>query len=220
MDRLLTKNKFAYETLKDKIMSGELLIGDRLTIRDVSKDLGISDTPVREALSRLESEGYIKIIPHVGATVCGVNLQEFEEIIVLRSYLEHFAICLVTPKNLAPVIDELGNILEKMRIEYLQQNHQKYYNLVKKFSFVLFSCCKNKVLYNLLYTFWSKTEIMRSIYHNVPESNNTSFEAYNTVYNLLKENKIEEAASCFKKYKTILHYGLLNKIKELHKQHL
>lgn len=83
-----TKQDFAYLAIKDWIVYGTLAPGERITIRDAAERLGISETPVRAALTRLESEGLVEHRSHIGATVSPVRLQDIEEAQLIVSLLQ------------------------------------------------------------------------------------------------------------------------------------
>src|SRR5512133_2211345 len=78
----------AYEFLRGQILSGELPPQSRIREREVAAQLGISRTPVREALTRLKSEGLVDSSPRRGAVVCQIELDEIDEIYEIRAALE------------------------------------------------------------------------------------------------------------------------------------
>lgn len=78
----------AYELLRDKILSGKLPPEARIKEREVALELGVSRTPVREALRRLEVEGLVASSPRRGATVRSVEMDEIDEIYEIRGALE------------------------------------------------------------------------------------------------------------------------------------
>src|ERR1700690_3965204 len=74
----------AYESIKQHILEGRLDQDSRLTEDFLSKQLGISKSPIREALNRLEAEGLIRIEPRRGAYLQGFSLQDIAELYDLR----------------------------------------------------------------------------------------------------------------------------------------
>lgn len=80
--------RLAYNTLKDAILSFQLLPGDALVEADLAHQLGISKTPVRDALLRLEKEGLVVKIPYTGVRVAEINQRTLIEIFQIRSALE------------------------------------------------------------------------------------------------------------------------------------
>src|SRR4051794_21344954 len=80
----------AYEQVKRMILSGELAPGTFLAERQLAARLGMSKTPVRSALERLESEGFLSISPQQGAVVRDLSSHEISELYEVRMALETF----------------------------------------------------------------------------------------------------------------------------------
>ena len=81
----------AYEALKEAIVRGQLGPGERIVEVRIAKMLRISRTPLREALLRLEAEGFVERIPSGGVRVKGLSEQEIRELYTVRSVLEGLA---------------------------------------------------------------------------------------------------------------------------------
>jgi DNA-binding GntR family transcriptional regulator len=104
----------AYNVLREQIATGTLGSGERLTERSLASQLGVSPTPVREALSRLEHEGLVKKIGPKTLIVSAHSAQALEELveaeIALRATLVRFAATKVEPGDvdvLAEIVDDL-----------------------------------------------------------------------------------------------------------------
>jgi DNA-binding GntR family transcriptional regulator len=103
MASLLDKNKHrarrtenlsgqVYSQIKTLILCNEILPGEKLHHQELSERLGVSRTPVREALTRLVQEGYVSFLPNRGFTCKEIRLQEADELYQLREALEAFAV--------------------------------------------------------------------------------------------------------------------------------
>ena len=69
----------AYEHIRKKILNGEYLPGQALMTEVLAEEIGVSRTPVRDALRKLETDGLVSIQPHLGASVKKIQLPEFRE---------------------------------------------------------------------------------------------------------------------------------------------
>ncbi|MDR3593154.1 MAG: GntR family transcriptional regulator [Negativicutes bacterium] len=87
----------AYLCIKEDIISCKLLPGSVLSEKELVVQLGISRTPIREALNRLEQEGLVKIVPQRGVFVSNVTLKMTLELYQVREVLEPFIVRLATP---------------------------------------------------------------------------------------------------------------------------
>lgn len=81
----------AYAHIRQRILSGQLAPGERVTVRPLSDDLDLSPTPIRTALSALERQGLLESQDHRGFFVPELNASDFEEIYELREVLEGVA---------------------------------------------------------------------------------------------------------------------------------
>lgn len=81
----------AYSTIREGVMAGRWPSGAHLREIELASELGVSRTPVREALRRLASEGVLKFEPHIGVTVPDWSATDLDEIFELRSRLESYA---------------------------------------------------------------------------------------------------------------------------------
>jgi DNA-binding GntR family transcriptional regulator len=81
-----------YQQIKHLILCNEIMPGQKLHHQQLSERLGVSRTPVREALTRLVQEGYVSFLPNRGFTCKEIRMQEAEELYELREALEAFAV--------------------------------------------------------------------------------------------------------------------------------
>jgi DNA-binding GntR family transcriptional regulator len=81
-----------YSQIKTLILCNEILPGQKLHHQELSERLGVSRTPVREALTRLVQEGYVSLLPNRGFICKEIRLQEADELYQLREALEAFAV--------------------------------------------------------------------------------------------------------------------------------
>jgi GntR family transcriptional regulator, rspAB operon transcriptional repressor len=91
----------AYEAIRGAIVRMELGPGSSVSEGSLSQQMGISRTPIREALKRLEDEGLVRIVPRRGAYVTDITAEDIVQIYQLREALECFAIGFV-PRNSDP----------------------------------------------------------------------------------------------------------------------
>lgn len=105
----------AYEKLKELIQSGTLAAGSLHTERRLSQQLGMSKTPIRAALTRLDIEGFVSVSPQLGIAVRETSLHEIVDLFDIRAALETF------------VVRSLAGRLQPQQVERLRANlkHQK-----------------------------------------------------------------------------------------------
>ena len=102
-----------YKQLKSKVLSGDFNQGQRLTEEYLARQLGVSRTPVREALHRLESEGLIKKLETRGFCIPRDSREEMEDLFDIRAALEGYAIRLVCKCISDETVAQLNGFIEK-----------------------------------------------------------------------------------------------------------
>jgi DNA-binding GntR family transcriptional regulator len=98
-----------YNQIKRLILCNEIMPGQKLHHQELSERLGVSRTPVREALTRLVQEGYVSFLPNRGFTCKEIRIQEAEELYELREALEAFAVERAIAKLTDASLDQLRN---------------------------------------------------------------------------------------------------------------
>ncbi|MCR5649613.1 MAG: GntR family transcriptional regulator [Lachnospiraceae bacterium] len=91
-DQFLPLRDVVFNTLRDEILYGKLKPGSRLMEISISERLGVSRTPVREAIRRLEQEGLVDMFPRRGAQVSGVTEKSLADVLEARKTLETFTV--------------------------------------------------------------------------------------------------------------------------------
>ena len=136
----------AYESIKDMMFNYDLVPGQRLVFVDLAKQLGVSRTPVNNALSILAKEGYLDFVPHQGYKVHKLTLEELESLYEIREILElgtiGKAIRQMTEGDLA--------LLESKKKEYKQsvtnQVQRKQFILDTEFHATIINILGNQIL--------------------------------------------------------------------------
>jgi DNA-binding GntR family transcriptional regulator len=101
--------------LREAIVAGDLLPGARLSEVEIARALGVSRTPIREALGELEREGLVTVFPRLGAFVRTITERDVDEIYTVRESLDVLAAKLVAQRITAVGAAQLGEAVETMR---------------------------------------------------------------------------------------------------------
>ncbi|MCZ4354824.1 GntR family transcriptional regulator [Roseovarius aestuarii] len=104
-----------YEQVRNQISVGAHKVGDRLTEGALAEQFGVSRTPVREALQRLASEGFVEVLPHAGALVKGWSQGDVREVFDIRAHLESMAAGLAARRATAEDVAVLQSYCDTMK---------------------------------------------------------------------------------------------------------
>jgi DNA-binding GntR family transcriptional regulator len=159
-----TKTDIVLETLRTRIISGELVPGARLILREIGEEFACSDIPVREAMRALASEGLVAIVPHGGARVTELQADELIDLTETRSLLEPRATVSAGMAMPDAAVDALGQILEAMRAVAAGTSSEDYSRLNREFHRAILAHCPNRRLAALIDDLWGKAERGRLVH--------------------------------------------------------
>ena len=104
-----------FNTLRQAILKGELAPGERLMEIQLAEKLGVSRTPIREAIRKLELEGLVLMIPRKGAEVAKISEKSLRDVLEVRRSLEELAIELACQRMSEEDMDELERVQGNFR---------------------------------------------------------------------------------------------------------
>jgi DNA-binding GntR family transcriptional regulator len=135
--------------------------GDKISVEELSRELGVSRTPLWGAIYRLEAEGIVEIIPRLGVYLINYDLKKVIEIYVAREALEGMAARLAAERITDQQISALQANIETQR-EYLRKDElDKYYAAALDFHEKIISIAGNSTLERLLQSIFAQIKTMR-----------------------------------------------------------
>ncbi len=128
-----------YDQISAAILAGRLKPGDRVNVDEITRDLGVSKIPVREALQRLEAQGLIVQTPYSGARVAPVSLREWRGVFLVRNELEGLAARLaaeaMTEADFAALRaahDEMAALLADGQLDQMSAQNRRFHRIIGK----------------------------------------------------------------------------------------
>ncbi len=208
-----TKNELVYDYLRMNILKKHFKPGDKLTIREISRSLNVSDIPVREAIKKLETQGLLHVIPHVGAHVASIDRREMEEIYIIRSTLEALATQLACPYLKKDDFQRLEKILEKYEEAVARGRHEPLGGLNKQFHLEIYKCSPYTSLYKMISDIWERSLMIRHAYLLPPSLREQSMKEHRLILEDLKKGNGNRAAEIVRKQK-IASWNAISKFME------
>ena len=149
----VSKTDLVAALTRELVITGELAAGAQLRQRDLAQRFGVSQTPVREAMRRLESEGLLVCDTHRGFTVAAPELGPVEENFQIRAALESLGASLAARKIDAAGLARLRGLNDQMRA--LPDDDPSYAELNREFHFTVYSCAGSPLLLSLMRLLWA-----------------------------------------------------------------
>jgi DNA-binding GntR family transcriptional regulator len=132
--------------LRSSIIHGDLALGQLLSERQLADELGVSKTPVREALAQLRHEGLVRIYPQRGAFVFTLSAREVTELCEFRSAVEAAALRLAIARNPAAFVTALAPVVGEMAAAQRRGDQRGYLELDTRYHAIFFEHCENDYL--------------------------------------------------------------------------
>ena len=142
-----------FQQLKNSILAGEFENGAELREIALAKKLGVSRTPVREALRQLEQEGLVEIYPNRGAYVKGITYKDVEDIFRIRARLEGLCAEMAVSSITHEQLDKLDEIILLSKFYEEKKDMEHLLKMDSQFHEVLFESCGSKMLEHQLKDF-------------------------------------------------------------------
>lgn len=156
------------ETLRDAIRKGVLEPGERLMEVQLADELGISRTPVREAIRKLEQEGYVIMMPRRGTYVSDVSVSDIKEIFEIRSALESLATGLAARRIETNELETLQKLLTEIE-GYIEKNDiEKIVETDVRFHEVLYQVSRNERLVGIIHNLKEQLARFRTLSMSYP----------------------------------------------------
>ena len=185
--------ELVYEELRLLIMTGKIKPGTRMMEIDLAESMGVSRTPVREAIRQLEKDGLVTIEPRKGAYVSDISPEDLDNMLVVREPLEGLATYLATQfmsdeeiEEIVTVNDEYEAALRDGDMEKLINTDTLFHNLITKGS-------HNQYLIDILQDLQEQVLRFRYIYFKSIKRAEDVVNEHRMILNALKARNTEDA---------------------------
>lgn len=194
-----------YEYVFHRIKIGKIAVGDKIDEAELIKELGISRTPIREALIQMTSDNLLENVPRKGFFVKSVDEVEMQECFAVIAQLDAYAMELAMPNIEKDHISRMTTAVDKMSLAISKADEDIYYDWEEEFHTVYREACGNKVLTNMI------RELTRKAFRSEAFTKNTAtkkdyWEIVNGDHAALVEaverRDIEAAKRCLRKHWT------------------
>jgi DNA-binding GntR family transcriptional regulator len=139
-----------YECVRDDIIAGKKTPGEKLIERVLKLEFRVSNTPIREALRRLEAEGLLFSVPRRGTFVSKLSIEEVKEIYEIRAVLEGFSARMAAINISRDDVVYLRKLQKELELSARTRDHDSWHDKNGEFHFYLTKLSGNSNLHNLV----------------------------------------------------------------------
>lgn len=150
MDAYLPLRDVVFHTLREAILRGDLKPGERLMELQLAAKLGVSRTPIREAIRMLEQEGLAVTVPRKGAEVARMTLKDMEDVLEIREALDELAVRLACDKISPEQLERLRSVKKDFEMNTKSKDVKKIAESDVKFHDIIYEATDNPKLVSML----------------------------------------------------------------------
>lgn len=193
MDEYLPLRDVVFNTLRQAILRGELKPGERLMEIQLANKLGVSRTPIREAIRKLELEGLVLMIPRRGAEVAEITEKSLRDVLEVRGALEELAVKLACQKITDEQIQELRVAEKEFELALSSGDVTVYAEADVKFHDIIYLATDNQRLIQLLFNLREQMYRYRVEYLKREESHGTLLVEHKKIIETIAKRDMDAA---------------------------
>ena len=193
MNEYLPLRDVVFNTLRKAILRGELKPGERLMEIQLANKLGVSRTPIREAIRKLELEGLVLMIPRKGAEVAQITEKNMQDVLEVRKALEELSVQLACERITPEQVEEMKMAAEDFRKVLKSGDVTKIAEADVKFHDIIFAATNNQRLITLLNNLREQMYRFRVEYLKQKECYPQLLEEHDKQIALISGGEVEEA---------------------------
>ena len=200
MDAYLPLRDVVFNTLREAILRGDLVPGERLMELQLAAKLGVSRTPIREAIRMLEQEGLAITIPRKGAIVAGMTEKDMQDVLEIREALEELSVQVACDKITDEEIAELQKNMKNFEHSLKSGDLKKMAQADVEFHDVIYRATDNPKLINMLNNLREQMYRYRVEYLKNPQNHEQLLQEHEAIYKGIVEKDKSAVTEMIRKH--------------------
>ena len=212
-----SREDYAYEAIKEAILSGELLPNQKISLSGLARKLGVSIIPVNNAVRRLTTEGLITQDPHHSPYVKEFSSKDLTEVLAIRYHLEKLALREAIPNIGAEEIKGLRELAGELDLAIQENDMHKYGILNRSLHMQIYSYGPYPMLCDMIDDLWNKAELnrCRTVFALIPNMANHSQSEHLEMLDLIEKKDIEASLEVLARHKNYSREKLLESLEKI-----
>ncbi|HCL90594.1 MAG TPA: GntR family transcriptional regulator [Candidatus Atribacteria bacterium] len=182
-----------YRALKTEIIKGSLKPGTKLSEGKIAEQMGVSRTPVREALKELAAEGFVKMNPNQAVVVSNASVEDVQEVLQIRGVLEGLAARLAAKLIRKEEIKELEKYIDQMEYYAKKNDSLSFSEIDAEFHEIILDICGNSRLVQIRKNLSDQAHRYRIRSLSIPGRLKYSLKEHKEILKALKRKDSEQA---------------------------
>jgi DNA-binding GntR family transcriptional regulator len=200
MNEYLPLRDVVFNTLRQAILKGELAPGERLMEIQLAERLGVSRTPIREAIRKLELEGLVLMIPRKGAEVAKISEKSLRDVLEVRRSLEELAIELACQRMTPEAVEELEKKQEEFKDAVEQGNPMEIAETDEAYHDVIYKGTGNDRLVQMINNLREQMYRYRLEYIKDEDKRQILLLEHDNILRAVRQRKVQEAKEAMREH--------------------
>lgn len=214
LDRYKPLREIVFEGIRDAILNQRMKPGERVLENQLAEELGVSRTPVREALHKLEQEGLIYFLPRKGAFVSEISLHDIEELYEIRGCLEGLACVLAAKRATAEEFKEMEQCLIRENLYVDSQDVIATVTQDVNLHSIIYKAARNERLFNLLNNLREQIYRMRVVSTSLPGRKKRSLDMHRKLVEAISQRNGAKARELAQKHMEDVREAMIEHLKK------
>ncbi|MFP4697798.1 MAG: GntR family transcriptional regulator [Eubacteriales bacterium] len=182
-----------FNTLREAILKGELVPGQRLMEKQLADRMGVSRTPIREAIRKLELEGLVVMVPRKGAEVARITEKDLKNVLEIRCALEELAVRIACKKINESEVRELRSTITEFAEAIDQKDFDSIVEKDVEFHDIIFQATGNEKLIQILNNLREQIYRFRVEYIRKADNHYNLLKEHEEILNAIENKNVERA---------------------------
>lgn len=214
LDNYKPLRELVFESLREAIILGRLKPGERMMEMQLADEMGVSRTPVREAIRKLELEGFVVMIPRKGAYVAGISVKDIVDVFEVRASLEALAAGLAAERITDAELEEL----ERSLVQILEVSDREDLGAIVEtdtnFHDLIYKACRNERLVQIITHLKEQIQRFRTTSLSQPGRSKDALGEHRAIVEAISERNVEMAQALAREHIENAEQSLLNAMRE------
>jgi DNA-binding GntR family transcriptional regulator len=214
LDNYKPLREIVFESLREAIINGILEPGERLMEIQLAEEMGVSRTPVREAIRKLELEGFVVMIPRKGAYVAGISMKDIADVFEIRAALESLAAGLAAERITEEELEQLERTLVRNSEVTEINNLDALVDIDTDFHDVLYKASRNERLVQIISNLREQIQRFRKASLSHPGRMKDALGEHKKMVEAISERNVELAQNLAREHIENAENSMLDVLKE------
>ncbi|MCL6638446.1 MAG: GntR family transcriptional regulator [Firmicutes bacterium] len=214
LDNYKPLREMVFESLREAIILGRLKPGERLMEIQLAEEMGVSRTPVREAIRKLELEGFVAMVPRKGAYVAGISVKDIVDVFEIRAALEALAAGLAAER----ITEEELDLLERSLVKISESSTDDDINAIVagdiNFHDIIYKASRNQRLVQIITHLQEQIHRFRMTSLSQPGRTKVALDEHKKIVEAISDRNAELAQQLAREHIENAEQSLLNVLRE------